>query len=77
MYIPDKLPNLKNKSSYAHKNIILNIARTTRDYAGLFIDKFVIVIIKIFEKRKIWDADNRTVKPIQDGLIYGDKICLE
>lgn len=26
LYIPEKLPNLKNRSSYAHKQIILNIA---------------------------------------------------
>lgn len=35
---------------------------------------FVLVIVKIFEKRKIWDVDNRTVKPIQDGLIHGGVI---
>ena len=40
----------------------------------MFFNKFVIVLIKIYEKRKIWDADNRTVKPIQDGLIHGGLI---
>ena len=74
LYIPEKLPNLKNRSSYAHKQIILNIAEITKPYEKLFYDKFVIVVIKIFEKRKVWDADNRTVKPIQDGLIYGGVI---
>lgn len=71
LYIPEKLPNLKNRSSYAHKQIILNIAEITKPYERLFYDKFVIVVIKIFEKRKVWDVDNRTVKPIQDGLIHG------
>lgn len=71
LYIPEKLPNLKNRSSYAHKQIILNIARITKPYAKLFYDKFVIVVVKIFDKRKVWDVDNRTVKPIQDGLIHG------
>lgn len=28
-----------------------------------------MVIIKIYDNTKIWDADNRNVKPIQDGLI--------
>lgn len=28
-------------------------------------------IIKIFDDTKIWDADNRNVKLIQDGLIQG------
>lgn len=74
LYIPEKLPNLKNRSSYAHKQIILNIAKITKPYQKLFYDKFVFVIVKIFEKRKIWDVDNRTVKPIQDGLIHGGVI---
>ena len=74
LYIPEKLPNLTNRSSYSHKQIIFNIAEITKQYDKLFFDKYVIVIIKIFEKRKVWDADNRTVKPIQDGLIYGGVI---
>ena len=71
LYIPEKLPTLKNSSSYAHKQIILNIAEVTKPYEKLFFDKFVIVIIKIFDKVKVWNVDNRTVKPIQDGLVYG------
>lgn len=74
IYIPEKLPTLKNISSYAHKQIILNVAKVTKPYAKLFYEKFVIVIIKIFDKRKVWDVDNRTVKPIQDGLIHGGVI---
>ena len=74
LYIPEKIPNLTNRSSYAHKQIIFNIAEITKQYDKLFFDKYVIVIIKIFEKRKVWDADNRTVKPIQDGLIHGGVI---
>ena len=74
LYIPEKLPNLKNRSSYVHKQIILNIAEITKPYERLFYDKFIIVIVKIFEKRKVWDVDNRTVKPIQDGLIHGGVI---
>lgn len=74
IYIPEKLPTLKNTSSYAHKQIILNIAEVTKPYEKIFYDKFVIVIIKIYDKRKVWDIDNRTVKPIQDGLIYGGVI---
>lgn len=71
LYIPEKLPTLKNPSFYAHKQIILNIAEVTKQYEKLFFDKFVIVLIKIFDKMKVWDVDNRTVKPIQDGLVYG------
>lgn len=74
LYIPEKLPNLKNRSSYAHKQIILNIAEISKPYERLFYDKFVIVVVKIFKKIKVWDVDNRTVKPIQDGLIHGGVI---
>ena len=52
----------------------VNIAEITKPYERLFYDKFVIVVVKIFEKRKVWDIDNRTVKPIQDGLIHGGVI---
>lgn len=71
LYVPEKLPNLINKSSYVNKQIILNIAEVTKPYKELFYDKFVIVIIKIYDKQKIWDVDNKTVKPIQDGLVHG------
>ena len=74
IYIPEKLPTLKNISSYAHKQIILNVAAITKPYAKLFYEKFVIVIIKIIDKRKVWDVDNRTVKPNQDGLVHGGVI---
>lgn len=53
------------------KRITNNIARITRKYEGLFYYKFTITIIKIYDDGKIWDADNRNVKPIQDGLIHG------
>ena len=33
-----------------------------------------MTIIKIYDNGKIWDADNRNVKPIQDGLIHGKVI---
>lgn len=71
IYIPEKLPTLKSMSSHAHKQILLNVAKVTKPYERLFYNKFVIVIIKIFDKAKVWDVDNRTVKPIQDGLVYG------
>lgn len=47
LYILEKLPNLKNRSSYAHKQIILNIAEITKPYEKLFYDKFVIVVVCI------------------------------
>jgi len=40
----------------------------------MFYDKFVMAIIKIYDDTKIWDTDNRNVKPIHDGLIAGKVI---
>ena len=48
-----------------------NISREVRKYPELFYDKCVMVIIKIYDDAKIWDVDNRNVKPIHDGLIHG------
>jgi len=48
-----------------------NLAREVREYEKLFYNKYVMVIIKIYDDAKIWDADNRNVKPIHDGLIHG------
>ena len=48
-----------------------NISKEVRKYPELFYDKSVMVIIKIYDDVKIWDADNRNVKPIHDGLIHG------
>ena len=51
--------------------MISNISWNVRKYEGLFYHKTVIVIIKIYDNKPIWDADNRNVKPIHDGLIHG------
>lgn len=56
------------------KRITNNISRIVRKYKELFYDKCVMVIIKIYDDTKIWDADNRNVKPVQDGLIHGKVI---
>ena len=74
IHIPEKIPPIKKGASYTQKRITSNIARITRKYEGLFYDKFTMTIIKIYDDGKIWDADNRNVKPIQDGLIHGKVI---
>ena len=73
--IPDKLPNLKYKPTYTQKIILKTIINSCKQYEGLFLDEFVVVFVKIFEStQKRWDADNRTIKPIQDGLVYAGVI---
>ncbi len=71
IYIPETLPKIKHGVNYAQKRMISNISWNVRKYEGLFYDKPVIVIIKIYDNKQIWDADNRNVKPIHDGLING------
>lgn len=71
LYIPETLPKIKQGVNYAQKRIISNISWNVRKYEGLFYDKPVIIIIKIYDNKPIWDADNRNVKPIHDGLIHG------
>lgn len=71
LYIPETLPKIKQGVNYAQKRIMSNISWNARKYEDLFFDKPVIVIIKIYDNKPIWDADNRNVKPIHDGLIHG------
>ena len=70
LYIPETLPKIKQGVNYAQKRMMSNISWNVRKYEGLFYDKPIIVIIKIYDNKPIWDADNRNVKPIHDGLIH-------
>ena len=74
IYIPEKIPSIKRGVNYIQKQITYNISKVTNQYEGMFYDKFVMVIIKIYDDTKIWDTDNRNVKPIHDGLIDGKVI---
>ena len=74
IYIPEKIPSIKRGVNYIQKQITYNVSKVTNQYEGMFYDKFVMVIIKIYDNTKIWDTDNRNVKPIHDGLIDGKVI---
>ena len=74
IYIPEKIPSIKRGVNYIQKQITYNVSKVTNQYEGLFHDRFVMVIIKIYDDTKIWDTDNRNVKPIHDGLIDGKVI---
>ena len=71
IYIPERIPPIKKGANYTQKRIMQNVSRIVRKYEELFYDKFTMVLIKIYDDGKIWDADNRNVKPIHDGLIHG------
>ena len=74
IYIPEKIPSIKRGANYIQKQITYNVSKVTNKFKGMFYDKFVMVIIKIYDDMKIWDTDNRNVKPIHDGLIDGKVI---
>lgn len=71
IYIPEVLPKFKNLGNYTYKNILLNVANATKDYKNLFKNKQVCIFIEVFDNKKMnnWDIDNKTIKPIIDGLV--------
>lgn len=72
--IPEVLPKYKNISHYAYKNIMINVAKTTKEYKNMFENKLTFVIIVVHEKQKNMDIDNKFVKPIIDGLVMSKVI---
>lgn len=71
IYIPEVLPKYKNIGNYTYKNILLNVANVTKDYKNLFKNKQICILIEVFDNKKEerWDIDNKTIKPIIDGLV--------
>lgn len=71
IYIPEVLPKYKNLGNYTYKNILYNITNITKDYKNLFKNKQVCIYIEVFDNKKenCWDIDNKTIKPIIDGLV--------
>lgn len=72
--IPEVLPKYKNISHPAYKNIMLNVAKVTKDYKNMFKEKLTFVIIVVHEKQKNMDIDNKFIKPIVDGLVMSKVI---
>lgn len=68
IYIPEVMPAYKNLKTHAHKNILLNIIEVTKPFSNMFNHK-VFIDIKIFDKTKKWDIDNKFIKLIPDALI--------
>ena len=71
IYIPEVLPKYKYIGNYTYKNILLNVANVTKDYKNLYKNKQVCILIEVFDdkKKENWDIDNKTIKPIIDGLV--------
>jgi len=76
IYIPEVLPKYKYIGNFAYKNILLNVGQVTKQYKNLFKNKKVCVYIEVFDdkKKENWDIDNKTVKPIIDGLVLSKVI---
>ncbi len=68
IYVPETLPSYKHLKTHTHKRILLNVAEITKPYSNMF-DGQVFIFIKIFDNFSGWDVDNRSIKPIADGLI--------
>lgn len=76
IYIPEVLPKYKYIGNYTYKNILLNVANVTKQYRNLFKGKQVCIYIRVFDntKKENWDIDNKTIKPIIDGLVLSNVI---
>ena len=73
IYIPEPMPTYRNLKTHAYKNILLNITEVTKPYQNMFNEK-VFIYIKIFDKIKGWDIDNKYIKPIFDSLVLNKVI---
>lgn len=71
IYIPEVLPKYKNLGNYTYKNILYNVTNITKKYKNLYKNKSICVYIEVFDNKKenCWDIDNKTIKPIIDGLV--------
>ena len=71
IYIPEVLPKFKCIGNYTYKNILLNVANVTKKYKNLYKNKQICIFIEVFDNKKEenWDIDNKTIKPIIDGLV--------
>lgn len=72
--IPETLPKFKNVSNLAYKNIMLNVAESTKKYKDMFAEKLTFVMVIVHEKQKNMDIDNKYIKPIVDGLVMASVI---
>lgn len=72
--IPEVLPKFKNISNSAYKNIMLNVAQSTKKFRDMFNEKLTFVMIIVHEKQKNMDIDNKFIKPIIDGLVMSQVI---
>ena len=73
IHIPEPMPTYRNLKTHAYKNILLNITEITKPYQNMFNEK-VFIYIKIFDKIKGWDIDNKYIKPIFDSLVLNKVI---
>lgn len=73
IYVPETMPSYKNIKTHTYKRILLNVAEITKPYKDMF-NSQVFIFIKIFDNFLGWDIDNRSIKPIADGLIASDVI---
>ena len=71
--IPETMPKYKNITNATYKRILLNVSEKTTKFANMF-QETVFVYIKVFDNQKNWDVDNKSIKPILDGLVLSNVI---
>lgn len=69
IYIPEALPSFKRQKTQAHRNILLNLINITKPYSEKFKGQRIFILIKVYDKIKAWDIDNKDIKPIADALV--------
>lgn len=53
IYIPERIPKINKWMNYIQKEIMFNVSRVAEKYKGLFYDKSVLVIVKIYDNIRI------------------------
>jgi len=74
VYIPETMPKYKNITNATYKRIMLNVADKTIKFENMFMDT-AFIYIKIYDNQKSWDIDNKSIKPILDGLTLSKVIA--
>ena len=68
IYIPEVVPFIKGLEYWTNDRIKVNLAKVCRPYKNIFTNK-VCIYVRVYANHKFYDIDNKSVKPISDGLI--------
>lgn len=71
LYIPEIILENKYSGNYAYKNMMLNIAKASKRYSGLYYGKKVFILVHFFDNNEHMENcfENKNIKCINDGLV--------